>query len=512
MDEGGNLWVAGGADGLFLMKNNGTAAAPQLSGSFQKFGLADGLHPYGYLNGDVAKFYGKPDGSPADPSPSLTATPVISVAGGPAGTVFVGYQGKVGCESEWNWQCDVLNPNGSCAQPTPPSTWGNPAIYKSGDADRVTLAGNGITVVHYDIFSGPNVVGDEPGGREKICSVLRLSYDKANGLVWFGGNHGFAVGLADAPGNPTCNGEYPGGFNTGPSAINCANVWEHSHPAVSGCSVDSTSNGYCGTGGHTLWLTDAYYGISKDLQTGDVWFGGQNRSTVYHFGSYRSLGLNPLTAYYAAEADTEFRRLPGATDALQYGLCSSMGPRPDNQAHVKGISCGYENRLDIWKDPKPECTSTTGDPTHCTTNYVGPGDRNDDAVSAIAAIGGGQAWLSSFAHGLVLIDAYGNVMADVTARLLGPNVSSLALDPSDSTLWAGMAWGLGISRYDPKTNNMTQYSSQTFGAKLASSPIANIQPWVLPGTAPTTTPPARRMVVGFGRNGTLAGAVGIFDK
>ncbi|TMA31038.1 MAG: hypothetical protein E6J88_04670, partial [Deltaproteobacteria bacterium] len=47
-DEGGNLWVAGGSEGLFLMKAG--------SDTFVKFGIADGLHPYGWLNGDVARY------------------------------------------------------------------------------------------------------------------------------------------------------------------------------------------------------------------------------------------------------------------------------------------------------------------------------------------------------------------------------------------------------------------------------------------------------------------------
>ena len=40
MDEGGNLWVAGGAEGLFLIR---VAADGRLTGRFEKFGIADGL-------------------------------------------------------------------------------------------------------------------------------------------------------------------------------------------------------------------------------------------------------------------------------------------------------------------------------------------------------------------------------------------------------------------------------------------------------------------------------------
>ena len=56
-DQGGNIWVAGGADGLFLLRPGQT--------KFQRFTIADGLHPYGYLNGDQAKALGRDGERPA---------------------------------------------------------------------------------------------------------------------------------------------------------------------------------------------------------------------------------------------------------------------------------------------------------------------------------------------------------------------------------------------------------------------------------------------------------------
>src|SRR5438445_10314099 len=79
MDEGGNLWVAGGKEGLFLMRADSSG---RLSETFEKFGIADGLHPYGWLNGETAQIMGVPDGTPSDPNPSLDATPVVPLSGG----------------------------------------------------------------------------------------------------------------------------------------------------------------------------------------------------------------------------------------------------------------------------------------------------------------------------------------------------------------------------------------------------------------------------------------------
>jgi len=436
--------VAGGADGLFLLRPGST--------TLQRFTIADGLHPYGYM----------PDGSPADKNPSLSATPVIAVQGGPAGTVFVGYQGKPGCEDNW----DGPNPD--------------PANYKSGDADRVTVDANGkLTVVHYDIFSGPGVVGAELRGREKLCSVYRIAWDPAQDKVWFGANHGFAVGTADYPGNPTCNGQYPGNQ----SRTNCAGVWEHSHPHIGGCSVEQTP---CPSNKAVL-LTDSYYGAAVDPATHDVWFGGLIRTTKYHYGTYGG----GLGAYYNAEEDTE-------TQGFAPGTCTAANPRG------KGIPCAGDDRWDLWPDKVPECTPrpTATNPNNCESNYVTPGQRNDDAVSGIVALADRTAWVSSFAQGLVRIDSFGKVLEDPSAKLMTTFVSALGRDPSDGSLWAGMSWGPGITRYDPAKGAATNYSTNLFG-DLAWARIGDVQ------ADATVTP--RRMLVAFRQNGSTPGFVAIYS-
>jgi len=437
MDEGGNLWVAGGSEGLFLMRAD---ASGKLTGQFEKFGIADGLHPYGWLNGEAAQGMGVADGTPADAHPSLDATPVISVAGGTAGTVFVGYQGKGGCEAAWKGD-----------QWTPPAKWGDPSIYKSGDADRVTLAASGISVVHYDIFSGPGIVGAEIKGREKICSVKRLAWDKAKNQIWFGGNHGFAVGKADAANAPTCNGE-----------AGCP-VIEHSHPAISGCSVNyDYATGNCPSN-KVQWLTDAYYGLAVDPATHDLWVGGANRTTLF-----RSATLGGFQN--AADAETE---LPAAKGGMAF-------------------------RWDLWPDQVSEYDPARSDPIV----YVMPAQRTDDAVSAIIARGDGTAWVSSFAHGLIHIDSSGRLLEDATANLAAKFVSGLARDPSDSSLWAGIDWGGGVSRLTSSGAKLATYGPETFGDVLSAARITSVQSG---GSGA-----GRRMIVGFSANAGYAGAVAIY--
>src|SRR5437868_1597088 len=174
---------------------------------------------------------------------------------GPGSSAFVGYQGKEGCEDEW----DRYLPDHGRA---------NPSIYKSGDVDKVVLSGGGIRVAHYDIFSGPGEVGGEPAGREKLCTIYRILWQRGTRYVWFGGNHGYALGFADYEGNPGCNGHR-----------GCSGNYEHSHPAIN----DS----------HRWFITGGYYGIAIDTWAHvdgqgntffDVWFGGRTRTTRFRMG------------------------------------------------------------------------------------------------------------------------------------------------------------------------------------------------------------------------------------
>lgn len=438
VDEGGNLWVAGGSEGVFLMRVD---ASGKLSGKFEKFGIADGLHPYGWLNGEAAQGMGVKDGTPADAHPSLDATPVISVAGGPAGTVFVGYQGKDHCEDAWHGD-----------QWTPPSSWGDPSVYKSGDADRVTLTGSGISVVHYDIFSGPGVVGGEIKGREKICSVYRLAWDKANNQIWFGGNHGFAGGKADAANAPTCNGE-PG----------CP-VIEHSHPAISGCSVNyDYATGSCPSN-KVQWLTDSYAGLAVDPRSHDLWVGGANRTTLFRSAT-----------------------LGGFQNAA------------DSQAELPPSKGGMAYRWDLWPDLVSEWDPSRSDPTV----YVMPAQRVDDAVSGIVAAGDDTAWVSSYAHGLIHIDSSGTRLADATASLSAKFITALARDPFDGSLWASIDWGFGgVSRVTSGGAPLAKYGKETFGDVLFAAPVVSV--------SAGGSGSARSMVAGFRANAGYAGAIAVY--
>lgn len=203
MDRGGNLWVAGGADGLFLLEPGASR--------YQRFTVEEGLSGYMGPNG-------------------LTGLEVISVAGGPADTVFVGYMGVHGgagdADPEW--------------------------MVSSGDADRVNLNADGtLSVQHYDIASAAGEIPSYPERRDKIRNVYRIVYDPVKKDVWFGGNHGVAM-YQDAR----------------------QKVWEHEHESI---------NGYLANGSYTL-LSGDWWGVTLDA-AGDLWMGGGHRVAKLNYAT-----------------------------------------------------------------------------------------------------------------------------------------------------------------------------------------------------------------------------------
>ena len=397
-DEGGNLWVAGGSAGVFVQQAG--------QGSFRNFTIADGLHPYGTLSGQVAKDLGVPDGTPADRNPRLDATPVISVSGGPAGTAFVGYQGKPGCEDEWDRYGETLADHEKA----------DPSIYKSGDADKIVLSGGGIAVSHFDIYSGQGVVPNEPLGREKLCTVHRILYEHQSNRVWLGANHGFAYGFADS-----------------------AAAWEHIHPGINDV--------------HNWMMTDAYYGIaldtiphvdSKGAVFYDVWFGGMIRTTRFRFGE-------TLGDYYAAQPRTEY-----------YGGGDISKDLPAQAA--------YWNRMDIWPDPVGERWDPPhGDWKSREPDALKPSDWNVDNVTGIAVLKSGDAWISSHTNGLRRVNHDGQFVSDATAWLPSPHLGAIAKDPLDESVWIGFREpGFGIWRLR-RDGTLLQYGQAALGANVNSA-------------------------------------------
>jgi len=309
-DAAGNLWVAGGDQGLYVLTPGST--------QYHRFTVADGLTGY-------------------DDGTGVHGQPVISVSGGPANTVYVGYQGLTNCEGAFEYYC--FKSDGSFQLDT-----AHQYIWKSGDADRVVLGGAGstITVNHYDISSPPGAVAAEPQGRERLCTIMRVTYDSVSQSVWFGGNHGIAWG------NPDNNG-----------------LIEHSHPAINGLKPNS-SGGYS-----YILLTDAYYGLSP-LPNGDLWVGGANRSGKFR---YSSLSKN----FWTADSDIQKNKVDVWPDAVPDeptpsqrldDNVSDMAAEPDGSVWIGSIPLGLAHWTPTGTqyyrvtsiDPNSKVTSLERDP------------------------------------------------------------------------------------------------------------------------------------------------------
>ena len=375
---------------------------------------------------------------------------MLSVSGGPGSSAFVGYGGKSGCEDEWDSHGDHHE-------------LADPAIYKSGDADKLVLSGNGIRVAHYDIFSGPGIVGNEPAGREKLCSVLRIVWQRGSRYVWFGASHGFALGFADFEGNPTCNGQ-PG----------CSGVYEHVHPGVNDV--------------HGWLITDYYYGVAVDTWPHadaagntffDVWFGGLARTTRFRFRREAGRLLGRAAADGAVRQRRaqrgQHRRRPGGAS----GVLEPDGHLADPVSERRDAANGN------WLSSEPDFTNKS--------QWV------FDNVSGIAVLRSGEAWIGLSTNGLRIVDHDGHFRADATSVLPSKQVGAVAKDPTDESIWIGYRDGSGVTRIK-QDGTVLLYGSAALGGR-AGSAVWDIQ--VQPASGPGSK---RRILVAFRQ-----GAVGVYD-
>lgn len=365
-DEGGNLWVAGGEEGLFLLKQGST--------TFRRYTMADGLQPYGLWKGSV------PRGN--------KRLKVISVTGGPAGVVFVGYEGLPNCESE-AWKA--------------PGQFEDPNIFKSGDADRVVLQADGtLRVFHYDLHSPGHTVPGY-GHREKLCTVNRIVWDKARHSVWFAANHGLAWGEADYEGGTDCQRE----------ELRDANLWLH--------APDQTYRQRCNNGVmehvHPAVETEGSDGADESRLAGDVW------GVAIRPDGDVWMGTHIRTSRFRIMTNAEVQRDGAPWD---FEAARKLTEEAKHRA----------NRIDVWP------------PAGGSTEVESPDRRlrTDDLVSGLVLMSDQTVYVSSSAHGLAQLDGDGKVLRRLFEGTEDRFLSALGRDTSDESLWLGHAWIGGVSR------------------------------------------------------------------
>ncbi|MCI0571514.1 MAG: hypothetical protein L0Y66_12230 [Myxococcaceae bacterium] len=444
-DEGGNLWVAGGSEGLFLLRRGATR--------FERFGLEQGLTPYGLWKGTV------PVGE--------KLLDVRSVKGGPAGVVWVGYQGLPNCEAEFYKDVGQLE---------------DPNVFKSGDVDRVELQpGGALKVVHYDLSSVAHTVPGY-GAREKICSVYRIVWDKARGSVWFGSNHGFTWAEA----------AYQGGTGCTDTTVLAANEWlhvptdggvsemrqrctrgvmEHVHPSIFSPPTDGSAN--------PSLIAGNAMGIAVRPDTGDVWVGTAIRTTLFRImtnGAARAGFVKDAFVADGAPWDFEAARKLSADKSK------------------------YKNRVDVWPDLDTEPQKTLADPE--PNGLFTQAERRDDEVTGLVVMSDKTAWVSSWRWGLAQLTETPNGIV-VGRRLFegssDANIQALGRDTHDESLWVGHGGGGGLSRI--QADKLVRFDAVIGG--LGGNPVWDIQ---FVGTGPS-----RKVLVGFRAKDGRPGGVGVFS-
>ena len=165
------------------------------------------------------------------------------------------------------------------------------SVYKSGDADKVTLRRTASRWCTTTSSRAPTWSRAEPRGREKICNILRIAYDARTQSVWFGGNHGFAWGDANFSGyswhrnvglrlrgrdGARAPGHQRGGTRMGPAwccspTRTTASPWPPTATCGSAARIRSTRFRY-GTNGNNYWQAQAETeGGSYAWNRYDIW-------------------------------------------------------------------------------------------------------------------------------------------------------------------------------------------------------------------------------------------------
>ncbi|HET9597376.1 MAG TPA: WD40 repeat domain-containing protein [Anaeromyxobacteraceae bacterium] len=236
-DEAQNLWVATHT-GLYLLKPGEKA--------FKRYSSADGLHlmdnPQPYRNELLSLACG---GGTVSSSGGAVSPGIISLEGGAAGEVFVGYAGVA----------DVLGVNSDCTDPG--------EVRHSGKIDRVRLAADGTLQVERLDLASVNAGMQYWHNR----TIFKMVYDHGqvwgkpthHGYLWVGANHGVVMIKTDAIRLPN-PGEWPDNANR---------EWMGDHVHAQVCFHEACPQGAIGNARMGDWRGLA---IASD---GDTWHAGK---------------------------------------------------------------------------------------------------------------------------------------------------------------------------------------------------------------------------------------------
>ncbi len=211
---------------------------------------------------------------------------------------------------------------------------------------------------------------------------------------------------------------------------------------------------------------------------GDAWAGGQHATLAALLANAGARGYFDRTAGWGLEwedaKDTwehEHPNLnpPDGTFVNGEGWGLSIDPRDgmpwgSNEYRIEVIG-GYGANLsndswwaaakhDIWPDPAPDTPDTPA----------------DDHVRSISFCRDGTLWIGSLTHGLARMDPAGRVTYPALPDAAS-GVSTVACDPSDASVWIGLAAGGVLRLRDGSVERIDATGWPTF----AQNPVQSIQ-------------------------------------
>jgi hypothetical protein len=187
---------------------------------------------------------------------------------------------------------------------------------------------------------------------------------------------------------------------------------------------------------------------------GDVWVGGQHATFAALLANAAARGYVDRTAGFGPEwadavdtweHDHPNLDAPDGTFVNGEGWALSIDPRTglpwgSNELRTTYVDSPYGAdlsddrwsigpRLDLWKDP--------------ADTFLGP---TEDGVRSMSHCPDGTLWIGSLTHGLARIDPSGAVSYPaLPAAPPATGVAAVACDPTDASVWIGLAGG-GVLR------------------------------------------------------------------
>jgi hypothetical protein len=287
--------------------------------------------------------------------------------------------------------------------------------------------------------------------------------------------------------------------STAPSLSRARHVDIGSPPGIVCTAEGNEIRGSCADPGNYWWVNGRHLlhrvrriVVNHDPSTpmyGDAWFCGEHATFAALLANSAARGYKDYTAgvdpKYAEEKDVWEHLHPALvpTDnpaGFVNGECTALSIDPRNgipwgsnryrTVAVDGYGADLHND-NWWMKPATEAAylDIWPDPSRSTADLNGP---SYDDVSSMSHCADGTLWVGSLAHGLARINTDGSMnLLSLPDPSLANDVTAVACDPLDSSIWIGLGQG-GVMRLQ---NGKFQAVPTAGLPDFAKHPVKSIQ-------------------------------------